>query len=103
MNIFAKIAGRAIRVQAPQPQEVASIRLRFEEICRNHSGVPASFEIKDNTKLGKGLGLDSLDLIEVAMLAEDEFGITITDREVDSCDSETFGGMIRLIEGKLGC
>lgn len=41
----------------------------------------AKEKIQDNSKLVEDLGADSLDMIEMIMTLEDEFGISISDEE----------------------
>lgn len=41
-------------------------------------------EALDDAELVKDLGADSLDRVELAMLIEDEFGVTVTDDEADA-------------------
>lgn len=53
----------------------------------DHWGVdPARLE--PNAMLGKDLGVDSLDLVELVMGLEEEFGVEIPDDEIDGrlCD-----------------
>jgi acyl carrier protein len=42
-------------------------------------------EIQTTQTLADDLGLDSLDLIELVMELEEEFGITIADAEAEAC------------------
>lgn len=62
----------------------------------------ASVEIEDykpEKDLGTGLGIDSLDLVEVIMACEKEFGILINDTELSLKDSAN--NIIELIKSKL--
>lgn len=57
-------------------------------------------EIGPETKLTEDLGLDSLDLVEIGMEIEREFGIIIPDSEVEQW--ETVGDVIKSTERKDG-
>lgn len=46
------------------------------------------------------LNLDSLDLVEVKLALEDEFGIDITDDELDGEPLNHVGGLVAFIQGK---
>lgn len=52
--------------------------------------------IKLESTLGKDLGADDLDTVELVMAAEEEFGVEIAD--VDAAAMETFGDLVRLID-----
>lgn len=56
--------------------------------------------VVDSADLIDDLGGDSLDMVEMIMTAEEQFGVEITDDEADGMRS--VGDAIRLIEGKLG-
>src|SRR4051812_11669365 len=47
------------------------------------------------------IDLDSLDRVALAMQLEDEFGITITDDEVDDHALNHVGGLVAFVQGKL--
>jgi len=55
-------------------------------------------EIKEETEL-KSLGVDSLDLVEIIMDAEEKYDITFTNEELSSF--VTVGDVVRTIQGKL--
>ena len=57
-------------------------------------------EIGPETKLTEDLGLDSLDLVEIGMEIEREFGIIIPDSEVEQW--ETVGDVIKSTERTNG-
>lgn len=80
---------------------MSDTRERFDAICRLLSGCGADYAMSDETRLGADLQLDSLDLLDLTMRSEEQFRIKITDDEIDQPNTETFGGMLALIEGKL--
>ena len=53
----------------------------------------------DNLRLVEDLGVDSLTMMEIVMLAEDVLQITVTGREM--CQLRTLGDAKRFIEGKV--
>lgn len=53
----------------------------------------------DELHLQQDLNLDSLDRYELTMALEDEFGVRITDAEVDPLN--TVGQIVALVERKL--
>ena len=55
--------------------------------------------ITENTDIMGDLGADSLDIIELMMTLEEEFGIVITDESVHQY--KTVGEVSKFIEGQL--
>jgi acyl carrier protein len=55
--------------------------------------------LTDAADFRRDLGADSLDLVNVPRALEDEFGIRLTDREVEFC--QTVGTAVDLIRSKL--
>ena len=55
-------------------------------------------EILDEKEVVKDLGADSLDIVEMLMGLEEEFGITVP--EEDAVNIKTVGDIIKLIEDK---
>lgn len=70
---------------------------RVREIVAEHLGHPLE-RATDDANLRDDLGADSLDIVELAMAIEEEFGIEIPDNEADAW--VTAGDVIRCIEGK---
>ena len=56
-------------------------------------------KVTDTAEFERDLGADSLDLLEIAMTAEDRFDIEITDDELT--DKKTFGQAVALIMSKV--
>ncbi|MBR5438575.1 MAG: acyl carrier protein [Clostridia bacterium] len=65
-----------------------------EVICRYVSIDPE--KLTEETNIRSELGLNSLELINIAVAIEDEFDVEIPDREVGNL--ETLGDAIRIIE-----
>ncbi|MBQ8197684.1 MAG: acyl carrier protein [Clostridia bacterium] len=55
-------------------------------------------EVTDEKDIIKDLGADSLDVVEMLMNLEEEFGITVP--EEDAVNIKTVGDIIKLIESK---
>ncbi len=54
---------------------------KIKEIIANQLSVKVS-DLKDDTNIAEELGADSLDLVEILMSLEDEFGISIPDEAI---------------------
>lgn len=54
--------------------------------------------ITENSKVIADLGADSLDIVELIMALEDEFGISVDEDKVQNL--VTVGDVVRIIEGK---
>ena len=54
---------------------------KVKEIIANQLSVKVA-DIKDDTNIAEELGADSLDLVEILMSLEDEFGISIPDEAI---------------------
>lgn len=59
----------------------------------------AEDKITENSRLIEDLGADSLDVMEMLMALEDEFGISISDDE--TAKMKTIAGVVSVIESKL--
>ena len=56
--------------------------------------------ITAESRLIEDLGADSLDIMEMLMVLEEEFNITIMDEEVEQM--KTIAGVVKVVESKLG-
>ena len=56
-------------------------------------------EVKDNKHIIADLGADSLDIIELVMAIEDEFGIEIPEEHAEACS--TVGDVIRYVQHRI--
>ena len=54
---------------------------KVKEIIANQLSVKVA-DIKDETNIAEELGADSLDLVEILMSLEDEFGVSIPDEAI---------------------
>ena len=57
-------------------------------------------EVVESASFTEDLGADSLDVVELVMAFEDEFGIDIPDEEVGNI--KTVGNAVEYIQNKLG-
>ena len=55
-------------------------------------------DVKLESKLIEDLGADSLDIVELLMMLEDEYGITIPDQ--DAMQLSTIGDIVKFMEGQ---
>lgn len=78
--------------------ERKEIEERFRAIVVDILNVGES-ELKDGARFEKELYADSLDILEIVMEAEREFGISIPDEEADSV--VTYGDALDLITRKI--
>lgn len=60
---------------------MSTVADQVRRIIADQIGVNA-VDLKDDTTLAADLGADSLDMIELAMVLEDEFGIDLPDAEI---------------------
>ncbi len=68
------------------------------DILKEYVNIDAD-KINDDTDLKGDLGLNSLQMVNMAVAIEDEFDIEISDR--DASDVETVGDVKRLIESLM--
>lgn len=67
-------------------------------VIADHFGVPTE-QVTERTAFERDLGADSLDLVELTMRLENEFGVQIGDDESERCID--VGGALRLLSEKL--
>ena len=76
---------------------MASIAERVKDIIVKQLGVKPE-EVKNEASFTDDLGADSLDLVEVVMALEEEFGAQIPDEEAEKI--KTVGDAIKYIEAQ---
>lgn len=74
-----------------------SVSEKVKSIIVEQLGVDAD-EVTDEASFTEDLGADSLDIVELVMAFEEEFGIEIPDEEAESM--QTVGNAISYLEGK---
>jgi acyl carrier protein len=70
-------------------------RDRLRKIVVDHLGVDIS-AVKDEASFIDDLGADSLDLIELVIACEEEFGIEVSDDDAEHV--MTFADMVKLVD-----
>lgn len=75
--------------------ENLKITEKVTEIIANQLSVAAD-KIKGDTNIAEELGADSLDLVEILMSLEDEFGISIPDEAIPTI--KTINDIVNFIE-----
>lgn len=78
--------------------ERAVIAQRRDRIVRRHLKLPTGALLESDARFAS-LGLDSLDMVTIAIEAEEEFGVAVSDDEAAGC--ATFGAFVVLIAEKL--
>ena len=68
---------------------------KVTEIIANQLSVPTE-KVKGDTNIAEELGADSLDLVEILMSLEDEFGISIPDEAIPQI--KTVDDIVNFIE-----
>ena len=63
---------------------------------------PIDIDVFSSSDLVTDLGCDSLDLINLFFQIEEEFALTITEEEIESCDLSKIENLAKIIEIKLG-
>ncbi len=64
------------------PESVAGVRARVIRIVCDHLGVNLD-RINDGTTFTEDIGADTLDIVEMVMELEEEFGVTIPDGDAE--------------------
>lgn len=72
---------------------------RVRKVIADHLGVEAE-TVVDTTDLRNDLGADSLDIVELIMAAEEEFGVEIPDDDMD--EAWTVADLIKIVNGRIG-
>lgn len=75
--------------------DIPNLETRVKQILTNRLGIPAE-EIKTDAKLIDELGMDSLDAVELAIAAEREFDVEISDEQVAKL--ETVADIMGLVQ-----
>ena len=72
---------------------------KVKQLVAAQLGKPVE-KITEESRLIEDLGADSLDIMEMLMVLEEEFNITIMDEEVEQM--KTIAGVVKVVESKLG-
>ena len=83
----------------PAREEIVA-HLREFLTARHQLGDEAAFG--DSTGLlGQGIGLDSVEALQLVARMEEAFGLTIADQDLDAAHFQTVGTFARFIEERL--
>tara|TARA_Y100001951_G_scaffold96941_1_gene96210 strand:- start:48 stop:320 length:273 start_codon:yes stop_codon:yes gene_type:complete len=77
---------------------VSNTAERFRKLVAEHVGLEIE-RVVDDASLVDDLGCDSLDIVEIVMASEEEFGVCISDDEADKAN--TVREAINIIDAKL--
>lgn len=72
---------------------------KIKNILSSQFGIDED-QISESTDVVNDLGADSLDVMEMMMSVEDEFGIMIEDEEI--AEMKTVGDVVNYIESHIG-
>ena len=91
----------ALRNGKATPQNEKASKMKYLDhiirtICETLDVHDRDFD--EDTKLSE-IGMDSLDVSELALIIEDEYGVELTDEDVEQ--SKTIGNLAEIVEGKL--
>ena len=70
-------------------------------VGRLEVALPSNGLDEDLGLLGHGIGLDSIEALQLAAAMEEEFDLTLDDDELDPQHFRTFGSLATLVEEKL--
>jgi len=87
----------------PAKIERAEIMRRLEDLVseRLQIPLPAQGLGEDYGLLGQGIGLDSVEALELVAAMEEAFDLTIPDEELDPRHFRTFGSLAGFLQEKL--
>ena len=71
---------------------------KLKEIIANQFGIDTD-ELSEDTDIVADLGADSLDVVEMMMALEEEFGITIEDEKI--AELKTVGDVVECVENMI--
>jgi acyl carrier protein len=96
-QVIAAAVGAFVAATSAPARAACNVRPRLVAIVVEHLGVDPA-QVTDVARLMDDLGADSLDLLELAMAAEEEFGVEIPDDAAESI--KTFGGAVNYFQAK---
>lgn len=71
---------------------------KLKDIIANQFGIDTD-ELSEDTDIVADLGADSLDVVEMMMALEEEFGITIEDEKI--AEMKTIGDVVDCVESMI--
>ncbi len=85
MPIHDKTEGAASDAAAAGAEEAKSVQEKVQGIISEQLGVDGE-EVKNEASFTDDLGADSLDIVELVMAFEEEFGIEIPDEDAEKIE-----------------
>jgi acyl carrier protein len=83
----------------PSREEIV-IRVRDFLVARHQ--LPGDAALGETTGLlGQGIGLDSVEALQLVSRMEEAFGLTVADEDLDAAHFQTVGSFARFIEAQL--
>jgi len=79
-------------------EKLKDVKKRVKELIAEQLGVDES-KIIESASFANDMGADSLDLVELVMALEDEFGVNIPDEDAEKI--QTFGSAVEYVREKL--
>lgn len=83
------------------PMSTEQIFYKVCDIMRNEAMVDMDTEIRMSTLMTDSLGMESLDLLDLSMEVEREFGVKIPDDDFYKMDTYSVGVLCNVIEREL--
>ena len=101
MRFSYNIAGKELKVKTRYLSTINKIIMevkeRVIEVLSDKLGIN-KLEVKETQDIMNDLGADSLDMVEIIMEIEEEFGLKIDDTEIS--EVKTVGDLIKKVENK---
>lgn len=83
------------------PMSREQIFYKICEIMRNETQLDADVEIHTSNKMEEDLGLDSLDMVDLAVEIRNEFGVDIPDADLYRMNTYTVGMVCEVVEREM--
>jgi len=83
------------------PMSKEQIFYKICEIMKNESQVDMDVEIRMASNMTETLGLDSLDLVDLAMEIRREFGVELPDADFYKMNTYTVGMLCEVVEREM--
>ena len=83
------------------PMSREQIFYKICEIMRNETQLDADVEIHMSSKMEEDLGLDSLDMVDLAVEIRNEFGVDIPDADFFRMNTYTVGMVCEVVEREM--
>ena len=92
------MVGRRLRYSATAMDQSLSMRVKAAIVRSLHLPMPPEDIADDIPLFGTGLGLDSVDALELVLEIEREFGVKVTDEQLGRRALRTVNTIVQLLE-----